>query len=698
MKNFYSTLIGVAFPSLLLAQMPTVTNLNFAIQHADVSVIDIDGDGHKDILISGENTSGKTSKAFKNNGNGTFTEFLPAFPFTPVTRTTIDWNDINQDGKPDIIISGSIDDNGTTDKSIQLFTSNGSGIFTPRPVAGLTAVAPSCGFADLNNDGYTDFFVFGNRWQGKSAIYINDKVGGFTKTEFADYDLVDPDVTLVDFDNDGDLDLFLMGHDDASSVDISLILRNNNGSFTPLNMGITAKTHGSSAWGDVNGDGYLDLLINGWGAWDGSETTGDVARLYINNAGNGTFTKVATFQQYSQGSTGDGVRLADWDNDGRLDVFVTGWSGNLGRQATSIYLNNGDLTFTAFANNDNIPGVGESSIEIADLNNDGKLDLVVTGTSFNNYGPGDLGGMASAVVINNTANTNTAPTAPTNLNATGNQTELSLSWDAATDNSTPANSLSYNLFVKDDNGKYFYAPLADETTGNLLVQRLGNVQLNKIWKIKDLPAGNYEWGVQAIDHSFAASVFAKGTFTINPDGTLPVTLQHFKASKESNGVKLNWVTLSELNNSHFDVEKSADGKNFSLLKHEAAKTGLQALSYTVYDRMPFNGANYYRLTQFDNDGKSTTLGLEVVDFKLDASIKATVYPNPVVNDINILLNNTVKGNATVAITDLNGKTVYSQQHIINNNAVKISHHLPTGLYLLNLQTNSLNQSVKIIVK
>src|SRR5690606_3383644 len=149
------------------------------------------------------------------------------------------------------------------------------------------------------------------------------------------------------------------------------------------------------------------------------------------------------------------------------------------RQSTIIFLNNGDLTFTEFANNDNIPGVGESSIEVADVNNDGKLDLLVTGTSYNNYGPGDLGGKASAVVLNNTTNNNVAPSAPSNLSATGNTTALTLSWDASTDDSTPQNSLTYNIYLKDATNAYYYASLSDESTGKLLVQRMGNVQLNK---------------------------------------------------------------------------------------------------------------------------------------------------------------------------------------------------------------------------
>ncbi|TZF82086.1 T9SS type A sorting domain-containing protein [Pedobacter sp. BS3] len=691
-KIYMLMLSGIVCPIALRAQQPTVINLNFPIQHADASVIDFDNDGKLDILISGENDSGKALQAFKNNGDGTFTTV--SVPFAPVTRASIDWNDIDQDGKPDVILSGSIDYNGTTDKSVEIYTSDGAGNFSSKAISGLTAVAPGCGFADLNNDGYVDFYVFGNIFQGESGFYINNKAGGFTKTEFTDYDLVDPDVTPVDFDNDGDLDLFLMGKDNTTSTYVSVMLVNTNGVFAAQSLGITPRGDGSAVWGDVDGDGRLDLLINGNGDWDGTETTGDVVRLYRNNAG--TFTKVATFQQYGQGSTGDGLRFADWNNDGKLDVIVSGWSANQNRQAADIYLNNGDLTFTPYAYNNNIPGVGESSIEVGDINNDGKIDLVVTGTSYNNYGPGDLGGKASAVVLNPTTTANAAPTAPAGLSvASNNPSEITLSWNAATDDSTPANSLSYNIFVKDANGVYYYYPLADESTGRLLLPRMGNVQFNKSWTIKNLPDGAYTWGVQAVDNSFAASTFATGTFTIN-GGVLPVTLQQFSTGKENNRVKLQWVTAAESNNSHFEVEKSADGKNFAYLQSVAAQH--QANTYTVYDEQPYNGVNYYRLKQVDTDGKETVLGVKAVDFGIAVAVTATVYPNPAVQDIRVKLSRYTGSALAVNLIDISGKVIYRQA--VNSGVIDfaVNYQPAPGLYLLQLTGEGLNQQLKLLVK
>ncbi len=140
--------------------------------------------------------------------------------------------------------------------------------------------------------------------------------------------------------------------------------------------------------------------------------------------------------------------------------------------------------------------MSESSIEVADLDDDGDLDMILTGYSNNNFGgPGTAYNRRVALILNNPIPfPNLAPTAPTNLAASGNQASLTLSWNAATDLTTPQNGLSYNLFLVDNAGKWFYYPLADTTTGKLKLQRVGNVNMNKGWIIKGLPSRNLPLG------------------------------------------------------------------------------------------------------------------------------------------------------------------------------------------------------------
>ncbi len=507
------------------AQSFTVRNLDFAAQHADISAIDIDGDGDKDLLISGAlPAAGTTPESFQvqlftNNGDGTFTRVES--PFLGGVFSTHAWGDINGDGNLDMIQSGF----GTDGRFTALFTSNNERVFTRVTPAPFPPLAPTVGMVDLNNDGHQDIYVLGNFWDGESKIYFNDGNGNFAAGQtFEDWDWVDPLFTEVDFDNDGDIDLFVTARtNDDPWVRISKMYVNNNGVFTVRDLNLVEKGgFASSTWGDFDGDGYLDLLLNGDGGVSANGNPSDplpydTYRLYRNNAG--TFEEVRTFTTFNQISIGGGSRFADWDNDGDLDIILTGWNNAAGRQATAIFLNNNGQ-FTEHPDNAMLPGVSESHIEVADLNNNGTLDLILTGFSGNNFAGANsaYGTQVSVVVMNNSTATNAAPSTPSNLRVALNDNEATFSWDASTDDTTPQPSLSYNLFLVDEtNNKHVVFAKADQATGRLMQQKLGNVQLNRRWTIKGLtPGATYRWGVQAIDNSYTASTFATATFTNAP--------------------------------------------------------------------------------------------------------------------------------------------------------------------------------------
>lgn len=494
-----STLVGV-----IPAPPLTVTNLNLRAMHADVSAVDYDMDGDLDILVSGEDGGTRNIGLYLNDGAGNLSPASSA-PLTAVTRTSFSWDDINGDGKLDLLLSGF-----KADPIDSVYTSDGHGAYTRTNIA-LPQITPSSGFADLNNDGYTDIYVFGNKFQGKSKLYINDRNGGFTvSSPFDGLDLVDPDATAVDYDNDGDIDLFLTAGDNFGTRYARMWV-NHRGSFTERSLGIIPKGPGSSSWMDVDGDGWLDLLLNGDG-WQGTaENSNEVYRLYRNQAG--VFTEMAIFTPYRQNSTGDGSRLVDWNNDGRVDVIATGWNPNISQQKTVVFLNQGGGAFAAWTRNDAIPGVSEGSIEVADMDNDSDLDLILTGFSGNDYnGAGTaFNDKVTLVVKNPTAVVNAAPAAPSGLQALFSPDSVVFRWNAAVDATTPQASLSYNLFLVDQQGRWFYYPLADTATGSTKLPRLGNVQLNRRWVVYGLPQGRYRWGVQTVDNGFRTSAFTKAT-------------------------------------------------------------------------------------------------------------------------------------------------------------------------------------------
>ena len=332
-------------------------------------------------------------------------------------------------------------------------------------------------------------------------------------------------MSVVDVDTDGDLDLWVMaGYEEGIDARFARLFINDGGTFTESDPGIIAKGPGSSDWGDYDGDGDLDLLIGGWGYVNSGEDNDMIYRIYKNTGG--TFTEAAVFQPFGAFSPSDASRFADWDNDGDLDVILTGWNPDEGGQRTAFFINNSG-TFTAADYNATLPGISESAVAISDLDDDGDLDVIINGYSGNEWnGEGSAYNRNVALVIENTtAGTNAAPEAPANLLAKANGKAVTFSWDEATDDSTPAASLSYNMFLVDAEGNYFYYPLADTTSGKLTVQEKGNMQLNNSWTVKGLPYGEYRWGVQAIDHSFAGSAFAKDNFSHLEGGPLAASLE-----------------------------------------------------------------------------------------------------------------------------------------------------------------------------
>ncbi|RKX91866.1 MAG: hypothetical protein DRP84_10930, partial [Spirochaetes bacterium] len=123
---------------------------------------------------------------------------------------------------------------------------------------------------------------------------------------------------------------------------------------------------GSIALGDINNDGALDLIVSGM-----DDTGSRRLDKYIND-GTGNFsgpTSVGTGVHYSS------IALGDIDNDGALDLIVTGTNDNSGR--LDKYINDGTGNFSGPTSVGT--GVHYSSVALGDINNDGALDLIVSG-------------------------------------------------------------------------------------------------------------------------------------------------------------------------------------------------------------------------------------------------------------------------------------------------------------------------------
>ena len=153
------------------------------------------------------------------------------------------------------------------------------------------------------------------------------------------------------------------------------------------------------------------------------------------------------------------------------------------------------------------------------------------------------------------------------------------------------------------------------------------------------------------------------------DASLPVTMLSFKGTKQGTINKLEWTTVNEVKNAGFELQRSAEGRDFVALGFvpSIAVNTISVNSYRFDDIAPLAGTNYYRLKQTDLDGNFTYS--PVVSIKDDGAVKAfsvRAYPSPAVENLTVKITSPSAGKATMMVTDVAGK-IYLQQ-VVNLNS------------------------------
>jgi hypothetical protein len=172
---------------------------------------------------------------------------------------------------------------------------------------------------------------------------------------------------------------------------------------------------------------------------------------------------------------------------------------------------------------------------------------------------------------------------------------------------------------------------------------------------------------------------------------LPVKYASFDAKTEKTGVLLNWVTLSELNHSHFDVERSIDGYIFDKIYQSNQDGSRSTNTYEYLDKSAKNGVNYYRLKQVDLDGHFEYS--EIVQAKFDNRLSGILFNAVGYNQWEI---STSDENSKMIIYDVSGKLVYEQDFSGEATYNPDSHQM--GTYIAKITTNRDSKSFRFVVK
>ncbi|WP_114781789.1 T9SS type A sorting domain-containing protein [Botryobacter ruber] len=185
-----------------------------------------------------------------------------------------------------------------------------------------------------------------------------------------------------------------------------------------------------------------------------------------------------------------------------------------------------------------------------------------------------------------------------------------------------------------------------------------------------------------------------GKATSSPSSApLPVTLLYFKGRSTAAGNQLSWATATEDNSSHFVVERSGNGSNFTAIATlQAAGLSRQQILYTYADKASatLTGTHYYRLKQVDLDGTFEYSFMIALDNQAAARAGIIAYPNPFTDALTLALpRGTTAETAEVLLTTLEGKILYQARMTLPDGEKNIVlTGLPVisaGLYLVRLQ-------------
>ena len=311
-----------------------------------VAVADMNGDNRMDLIVT---TSANVVTVLFGNGDGSF-QTPQSYPVgsSPASLTAVD---ANGDGIADIVTANLFS------RDVSVLLGNGDGTLQTEQRFSVGLRPSSIVAASIDGDSAVDLVLANSGFDNVTILYGNGNGTFRSRRAFAvgDAPLA---VTVADFNGDGKLDIAAANR---SSNDLSILQGNGDGSFQIQQRVAVGSSLAAVVTADLNADGRLDVVT-------ANSSTDDVSILLSN--GDGTFQPE---QRYVVGDTPFALAVGDFNGDGKFDVAA---ANTLSRDI-SVLLGIGDGSFQPqqrFLLG--YPAIGPSSIAVADLNGDGKADLV----------------------------------------------------------------------------------------------------------------------------------------------------------------------------------------------------------------------------------------------------------------------------------------------------------------------------------
>jgi hypothetical protein len=357
-------------------QNPLTFDLGDGLGRA-IAVADVNGDSKADVLVPAQGFSSGVVDVLLGIGKGAFhaaTTYYPGENSWGVVFVAA--GDLNGDGYPDLAVQNhcqlaDVCPSFDAGSPVGVMLGNGDGTFGSA-IAYFPEgfVSPALAIADVNRDGKPDLLIVSNFGSSSGGPVLGVGLGNGDGT-------FQPSLNYSLNYTPSDIAAGDFNHDGKVDVVVSdtegveVLLGNGDGTFNSPTEYTTGSTGEGVAVGDVNGDGVLDLVVANLG--NGTASSGSVSVLLGN--GDGTFQPAVGYNSGAVYTTA--VALADMNKDGKLDIVLTSADSNSNPNGVvGILLGNGDGTFQSTINTAT-PALGDISLAVADFNGDGKLDVAI---------------------------------------------------------------------------------------------------------------------------------------------------------------------------------------------------------------------------------------------------------------------------------------------------------------------------------
>ncbi|PCJ65274.1 MAG: hypothetical protein COA58_10475 [Bacteroidetes bacterium] len=701
---------------------------------------DVNGDGFSDVIVGAKYfDNGQTDEGaafvFHGSATGLSTTAVDSIESNQVSAN-MGWSvssagDVNGDGFSDVIVGARSYDNGQSNEgaafvyhgsSTGLSTTISSQLESNQANAYLGYSVSSAG--DVNGDGYSDVIVGaylydnGQTNEGAAFVYHGSSTG-ISTTASSQLECNQANAymgisvsTAGDVNGDGFSDVIVGAHlyDNGQSNEGAAFVY--HGSFTGL--GATASSQlecnqanaylGSSvsSAGDVNGDGYSDVII-GAPKYDNGQTDEGAAFVYHGSSTGLSMTASSRLEgNQASAEMGKSVSTAgDVNGDGYSDVIVGALyydNGQTDEGAAFVY--HGSSTGLSTTAEDTVESnqanaeMGYSVSSAGDVNGDGYSDVIVGAPKYDN---GQTNEGAAFVYYGN--------------NGGGMRNNLNLYDDNLsslfTDTSFADANMGIGLFAKSpqgrQKGKIVYETLGVGDTFSSASPITNSTQFTgQASTYTDLGIAGTELKLAIAKENGPTRVRARVKYDpttaingqvygpwkyllINPQvssiGAVPIELTYFTVTKRNDYFALlEWQTASELNNEKFEIERKILGtSDFEKIGEVAGAGNSQQLrTYNFSDDISeLSGRICYRIKQVDYDNASEYSEIECISKVNDTEV--LIYPNPTKGVLNIDLSDQEEI-LTIQVFSLNGHLVMEEQ-IHSSKTLDLS-KLATGMYIM----------------